>query len=123
MVNGNSEKVTPKYWQIFINTNTRYATAYPLEDKTNNSIKKNLERLLVMNYLKQNKCGVFIVQEQLHSTLGIIDRAIRTLRDMNTPQEKPLNADSSDKQFKYISTDKMKCLLESYNNDSKRNDG
>ena len=143
MVNGKDEKVTPninltkvKYWQIFINTNTRYATAYPLEDKTSESIRKNLEKFVQlyhprkitsdeeagftskdnMNYLKQNKCGVFIVQEQLHSTLGIIDRFIRTLRDMNTPQEKPLNADSSDKQFTFITPQKMKRLLESYNN-------
>ena len=132
----NGENHEPHYWQIFINTNTRYAIAYPLQDKNSKSINKNLklfvdefkprkitsdeEKGLIakinMDYLMQNKCGVYIVQEQLHSTLGIIDRFIRTLRDMNTPQERPITDDSTDDQFKYISIDKMKQLLNSYNN-------
>ena len=132
----NGENHEPRYWQIFINTNTRYAVAYPLQDKNATSINKNLKSFVEefkphkitsdeekgftaktnMDYLMQNKCGVYIVQEQLHSTLGIIDRFIRTLRDMNTPQEKPTTDDSTDEQFKYISIDKMKQLLNSYNN-------
>ena len=32
----------PRYWQIFLNTNTRYAIAYPLQDKTKGSIHNNL---------------------------------------------------------------------------------
>lgn len=132
----NLEGNEPRYWQIFINTNTRYAVAYPLEDKTKESIHNNLVQfvsqynprkitsdeepglLAKMNvdYLKDNKCGLFVVGEKQHSTLGIIDRFIRTLRDMNTPQEKPMNEQSTDKQFKYISVPKMNKLLEAYNN-------
>ena len=126
----------PRYWQIFINTNTKYAVAYELQDKTADSIHNNLKQFVQkyhprkitsdeeagliakknMDYLANNKCGVFIVQERNHSTLGIIDRFIRTLRDMNTAQMKPVRDDNSDEQFHYISSDKMKKLLKSYNN-------
>ena len=129
-LNGN----TPRYWQLFINTNTRYAVAYQLNNKTADNIYNNLVEFVNkyhprkltsdeepgliakknMDYLKDNHCGVFIVQEQQHSTLGIIDRFIRTLRDMNTAQEH--NEDNTDKQFTYISPDKMNKLLDSYNN-------
>ena len=94
----------PRYWHIFINTNTRYAVAYELPDKTKNSIHHVLVRFvneyhprklthdeekglfadINVDYLKEHKCALFIVQEQLHSTLGIIDRFIRTIRDMNS---------------------------------------
>ena len=39
----NGENHEPRYWQIFINTNTRYAVAYPLQDKNATSINKNLK--------------------------------------------------------------------------------
>ena len=124
----------PRYWQIFINTNTRYAVAYELKDKTADSILKNLvsfvkkyhprkltsdeEAGLIakknMDYLKDQNCSVFIVQERNHSTLGIIDRFIRTLRDMNTAQMKH-NEANTDKQFTFISPEKMNSLLDTYN--------
>ena len=109
--------------------------AYELNDKTADSIFNNLNKFVNeyhprkltsdeeggliakknLDYLKNNNCGVFIVQEQNHSTLGIIDRFIRTLRDMNTAQMKN-NEQNTDKQFSFISPDKMKKLLKSYNN-------
>ena len=125
----------PRYWQIFINTNTRYAVAYPLKDKTADSIYNNLIEFVNkfhprkitsdeeagfiakknMDYLKRNNCSVFIVQERNHSTLGIIDRFIRTLRDMNTAQMKN-DEQNTDEEFSFISPVKMNILLESYNN-------
>ena len=126
---------TPRYWQIFININTRYAVAYQLEDKSAESIHENLVKFVQeyhphkitsdeesgliakrnMEFLKSNNCSVFIVQERGHSTLGIIDRFIRTIRDMNTAQMKPFNEQNTDKQFSYISPDKMEKILSSYN--------
>ena len=131
----NTNDANPRYWQLFINTNTRYAVAYPLPNKTAGAIKKNLEEFVKkykprkitsdeesgliakenLELLKTNRCGLYIVSEQQHSTLGIIDRFTRTLRDMNTPQEKPLKSQSSDKEFTWISQEKMKALLSSYN--------
>ena len=127
---------TPRYWYIFINTNTRYAVAYPMERKTADAIKSVLIKFVNdyhprkithdeeagftakdnLKFLKNNKCGVFIVGEHNHSTLGIIDRFMRTIRDMNTPQEYPISSQSTDKEFKYISIPKMQKILESYNN-------
>ena len=105
-------------------------------DKTKNSIHRVLVRFLNechprkltheeekglvadinVNYLKDHKCALFIVQEQLHSTLGINDRFIRTIRDTNRPVERPVTDESTDEQFKFISRDKMAKILESYNN-------
>ena len=132
----NLEGNEPRYWQIFINTNTRYAVALPLPDKTKDSIHSNLKQFVEqyrprkitsdeepglcskinIDYLRENKCGLYIITEKQHSSLGIIDRFIRTLRDMNTPQEKPVREQSTDKQFTYISPAKMNKLLASYNN-------
>lgn len=125
----------PRYWHVFINTNTRYAVAYPTQSKNKNDLHENLVKfveeyhprkitsdgengitsVLNVEYLKSVKCGLFIVTEQQHSTLGIIDRFMRTLRDMNTPQDGS-GKHSSDKEFQYISEEKMKELLDSYNN-------
>ena len=132
----NLEGNEPRYWYLFINTNTRYAVAYELPDKSKDSIHQVLRRFvneyhprklthdeekgltadINTEYLKDHKCALFIVQEQLHSTLGIIDRFIRTLRDMNRPVEKPITDKSTDRQFKYISRGKMRKILDSYNN-------
>ena len=123
----------PRYWEIFINTNTRFAVAYKLRDKTADSIHNNLvdfvnkyhprkitsdeESGLIAkrntDFLKSNNCGLFIVQERNHSTLGIIDRFIRTLRDMNTAQKN--NENNTDNEFSYISPEKMNKILKSYN--------
>ena len=40
----NLDSHEPRYWHIFINTNTRYAVAYELADKTKNSIHRVLVR-------------------------------------------------------------------------------
>ena len=126
----NLEGNEPRYWQIFINTNTRYAVALPLPDKTKDSIHSNLKQFVEqyrprkitsdeepglcskinIDYLRENKCGLYIITEKQHSSLGIIDRFIRTLRDMNTPQEKPVREQSTDKQFTYISPDENKRM-------------
>ena len=124
----------PRYWYIFINTNTRYAVAYPLNSRRAQDINGALQQFvgechpkklthdeesgLVTqqneDYLKNNGCALFIVTEKNHSTLGIIDRFIRTLRDMNRPGEEP-GKQSTDDEFTYIEPRKMNEMLWSYN--------
>ena len=135
----NLEGNEPRYWEIFINTNTRYVEAYPLNNKTKNSINEVL-RLFVnkyhprkltsdeesgliandnLTYLKENKCGLYIIQEKNHSALAIIDRFIRTLRDMNTPGDgvnEGTNVDSTNSKYKHIDKPTMEKLLTKYNN-------
>ena len=126
----------PRYWHVFINTNTRYAVAYPLQHKKEQDIHGSLQQFINdchpkklthdeesglvtqanEDLPKNNNCALFIVTERNHSTLGIIDRFIRTLRDMNTPQERPITDQSHHRQFSYISPSKMRKLLNSYNN-------
>ena len=125
----------PRYWHVFINTNTRYAVAYPLQTKESKDIHGSLQQFINEchpkklthdeekglvtqaneDLLKNNNCALFIVTEKNHSTLGIIDRFIRTLRDMNRPGEDD-GKQSTDKEFTYISPYKMNELLWSYNN-------
>ena len=94
---------------------TRFVPEYHPRKLTHDE-EKGLTADINTEYLKERKCALFIVQEQLHSTLGIIDRFIRTLRDMNRPVERPVTDESTDHQFTYISRDKMRKILDSYNN-------
>lgn len=125
----------PRYWELFININSRFVEAYPLNNKNKDSINTVLRQFvnryhprkitsdeeagLVANdnltYLKDNKCGLYIIQEKNHSALSLIDRFIRTLRDMNKPADNS-NDCSTDEQFTYIDRNKMTNLLSLYNN-------
>ena len=125
----------PRYWEIFININTRFVEAYPLVNKNKDSINVVLRQFvnryhprkitsdeeagIVANnnveYLKENKCGLYIIQERNHSALSLIDRFIRTLRDMNRPDDNSLDC-STDEQFTFIDRNKMTNLLALYNN-------
>lgn len=124
----------PRYWHIFIGTNNHYAVAYPLKNKTAASIKQSLTEFITKykpskltsdeesafvdkNNIKlctDNHVFVQIITEQNHSALGIIDRFIRTLRDMNTPTEKSTRQSHDDK-YKSISPQRMSKLLNIYN--------
>ena len=125
----------PRYWELFINVNTRFVEAYPLENKTASKINTVLRLFVSMyhprkitsdeepglvaienlQFLKDSKCGLYIIQEQNHTSLSLIDRFIRTLRDMNTPQNGDVK-DSGDEEYKYIDRNKMTQLLNIYNN-------
>jgi hypothetical protein len=98
----NGKNGEPRYFHIFIGTNNRYAVAHPLENKSGsailNTIKKFVEKFKpvklisdneagfndkkVLEYLNSQGVAVKFVHDQNHSTLGIIDRFTRTLRDM-----------------------------------------
>lgn len=125
----------PRYWYIFININTRFAEAYPMRNKTKDCIntvlrlfvnkyhprkitsdeEAGLVSALNVDFLKDNKCGLYIIQEKKHSALSLIDRFIRTLRDMNKPTNEGQEV-STDDEFKYIDRNKMTLLLSLYNN-------
>ena len=86
----------PRYWYIFININTRFAEAYPMRNKTKDCIntvlrlfvnkyhprkitsdeEAGLVSALNVDFLKDNKCGLYIIQEKKHSALSLIDRFI-----------------------------------------------
>ena len=124
----------PRYYHIFVGVNTRYLETYPLNSKSNTDVQKTLtqfinkyhpEKLIsddesaftsksTCDLCTQNDVKIYIVQDKNHSSLGVIDRVIRTLRDMNIP--KHYHEQSTDKQFNYFSIAKMNRLKNTYNN-------
>ena len=126
--------IYPKYWHIYINMNTKYAVAYPLESKNMTAVKKSLTEFLkdfkcrrltsdeepafvsksVSEFLKSKNVSQFIVTDQNHTSLSVLDRFVRTLRDLNTTTEKSKHVSTDDK-YKFITPKRMDKLLEIYN--------
>ena len=124
----------PKYWHVFVGVNTRYLDVYPLEGKSNEDVKKSLtwfinkykpEKLTsdqepaftskaTCKLCSDNNVKLFIITDKQHSSLGVIDRVIRTLRDMNTPKHP--HEQSHHPQFNTFSEAKMNRLKNQYNN-------
>ena len=124
----------PRYWHIFIGTNNHYAVALPLANKSAASIRQTLTTFINkyhphkltsdeepgfveknnLKLLTDNNVKVHIITEQNHSSLGIIDRFIRTLRDMNIPTQKG-DKQSHNQKYATFSPKRMQKLLEIYN--------
>jgi hypothetical protein len=129
----------PRYWHIFIGTNNKYAVAYPLHDKSGESVRVSLanfihdhnpvkltsdeERAFIdsetVKLLTNNRVSMYIITEKNHPSLGIIDRFIRTLRDMHQPKDL-FAPQSHDQHWKQISIDDMKELLYKYNHETQK---
>jgi hypothetical protein len=110
------------YFLVFTNINTRKGYAYPMPNKTSKSVLKALEsfnseaspKVLrsdqdsaylsdeIRTYLKNNNIGYSTTNDEDHNTLGIINRFIRTIRDLGG--EKPLTKK------------RMQKLIATYNN-------
>ena len=140
------EKDFPKYFHIFLESNSRYAFAYPINDKTADTAIKTLEKFIsdngnkpirkltsdgekgfdsekFTNFCKSKGIMVKIVLDKAHSTLGLIDRFIRTLRDLNQPPTKTSSGTQYDADHINFSAAKMKILINRYNNSPHRTIG
>lgn len=124
----------PRYWHIFIGVNNHYAVAHPLTNKSAKSIRSVLRRFIdeyhpvkltsdeesgfvdkqTVDLLKENHVSMHIITDQNHSALGIIDRFIRTLRDMNIPTQKG-DLQSHDEKYRSFTNKRMEKLLRIYN--------
>ena len=112
----------PPYYFIAINVNTRKAFAFPMTTKASPSVLQALKALQsmvpiisamtsdqdaayltesVLSFMKDHNIDYRTTEDHDHNRLSIINRFIRTIRDMNS---KP-----------HISTNKMKALLNAYN--------
>ena len=125
----------PKYYLVFIGVNNKYAVVYPLNSKGQTDVKAKIEEFIndykpkkltsdqeksftsktVLQLLDDNKVILQTVPDSNHSTLGVIDRFIRTLRDMNRPRDIS-QKQSDDEAFKYFNQNKMAKLVKEYNN-------
>ena len=125
----------PRFWHVFIGVNNRYAVVQPLNSKDAEDVRQSLldfclkyhpkkltsdqERSFMekqnLQMLSDMKVLLQTVPDSNHSTLGIIDRFIRTLRDMNRPVDGE-KKQSGDEEFKTIDANKMINLVYTYNN-------
>ena len=131
----NGRENDPRYWHVFIGTNNRFAVVQPLDSKNAVDVRRSLNDFINayhpskitsdqepaflekgnVQLMKDKKVLFQTVPEKNHSTLAIIDRFIRTLRDMNRPSDND-KKQSTDDEFKYFSRGKMKKLVDIYNN-------
>ena len=125
----------PRYWHVFIGVNNRYAVVNALNSKDAEDVRQSLLNFILQYHPvkltsdqepafmeKQNlqmmddmKVLLQTVPDSNHSTLGIIDRFIRTLRDMNRPTDND-NKQSDDKTFRHFNIETMINLVDLYNN-------
>ena len=128
----------PHYFHVFIESNSRYAFAYPVDDKTEKTAEETLNKFISDNngkpivkltsdgesafdsnnfkeYCKSKNIFIRIIYDKSHNTLGLIDRFIRTLRDMHQPirrgepEQRSILMDN-------FSKEEMRALIEEYNN-------
>ncbi len=131
----NQEDWIPRYFMVFIHINSKYVVAYPLEGKRTIdllqilkvftdefkcvSLTSDEEKAMiskeVTEFLASKKISQRVVLEQHHESLSVIDRFIRTLRDMNTVTEKT-ERESGDKKYRNFTVKRMNKLLNIYNN-------
>ena len=131
----NGKNGFPRFWHLFIGVNNHYGVAQPLKNKTAAEVKASIIKFVdkykpvkltsdeesafveksVVKYLTDQHVDMHIITEQNHSALGIIDRFIRTLRDMNTPTEKGDKQSHHDK-YKSFTPKRMAKLIDIYNN-------
>ena len=125
----------PALHLIFINTNTRWADAIPVESKSFGALRQvvidfckrhDVVSLVhdeeaafcchqMQEELKKIRVSSKIITEQRHSALGTIDRFIRTLRDMNKVGVES-KRQSDDPKYRDFSPKRMAKLLDICNN-------
>jgi hypothetical protein len=126
------------FWFVAINVNTRYAYAYPMKNKSADEILKCLNEWAakvkgkiayiscdneagwsghaVENWLTQRKIKMKIINSDRHTALGIVDRFIRELRDMNAKSSKESGgADSSERKYRDFNVKRMNKLIDIHN--------
>jgi hypothetical protein len=124
----------PKYFLILININTKYGYAYPLNSKAMKEIQSKLAEHLAehkmvsvvcdeerafysqkfVDWLTDQKISIKFIGDKRHTALSVIDRFIRTLRDMNKPTVHG-KFTSEHQKYRDFSAKRMVKLLDIYN--------
>ena len=124
----------PAFFVIIINVNTKYAYAFPIENKNQDTIYNVIKDFVsnhkvisftcdeegafqsnkVLNYLTESKISVKLINEKRHSALSVVDKFIDTLRDMNTPGVGSKHQ-SHDPKYRDFTKNRMDKLLKIYN--------
>ena len=135
---GDRPKGYPHYFHIFLESNSRYAFAYPVNDKTEETAEKTLNKFIEDNngkpivkltsdgesafdsskfkeYCKSKNIMIRIINDRAHSSLGLIDRFIRTLRDLHQPIRRG-EPEQRSVEMDNFSEQEMIQLIDEYNN-------
>jgi hypothetical protein len=124
----------PAFYVIIINVNTKFGYAFPIEDKKQDTIFEVIKdfctdhRVLsfigdeegafqsnkVLDWLSEHKISMKLITGQRHSALSVVDKFIRTLRDMNTPTVHT-QRQSDDPKYRDFTVHRMNKLLNIYN--------
>jgi hypothetical protein len=124
----------PKFFLIAININTKFGYATPTQSKKTKNVLNAIKKFVtdcrvssivcdeesafvsqeVVDFLTEKKISLKIINSQRHSALGVIDRFIRTLRDMNTPTVTGKRT-SDDPKYRDFTDKRMQKLLKIYN--------
>ncbi|KAI5515648.1 hypothetical protein TVAGG3_0480200 [Trichomonas vaginalis G3] len=134
------EEDGPPYWLIFVGQNTRYCDALPLQSKGVLDVKAALT-IFIDKYhpskltsdqessfksedikltLKSYNVNQYFIVDQNHSALGVNDRCIRTLRDLNQPKDDEKDEMSYDDKYRHFTEAKMRVCIDIYNNRPQR---
>ena len=125
----------PAYFVIIININTKFAYAFPIENKNQNTIYDVLKNFVenhkvlsfvsdeegalksnkIIEFLTNKKISIKFIDDKRHTALAIVDRFIRELRDMNTPGVMT-NKQSNNPKYRDFTVKRMEKLLEIHNN-------
>jgi hypothetical protein len=76
--------------------------------------EKAFESAETVAWLKEKGIGIKYVSDQNHTALAVVDRLIRTLRDMNTPT-RASEETSEARQFRDFTDKRMQEILKLYN--------
>ena len=122
----NNKSANGTNYLMFINVNTRKAYAYPMKGKGSNEVIKALDKFVasepecislltdqdkaylsndVLNWMKQHNITYKTTTDEDHNKLGIINRFMRTVRDMASKKGITSN----------ISPKAMQDIIDSYN--------
>jgi hypothetical protein len=124
----------PRWWHVFIGVNNRYAVVNALNSKDAEDVRQSLLNFILQYHpvkltsdqepaflerqnvqmLKDQKVLLQTVPDSNHSTLGIIDGFIRTLRDMNRPTDNDTKQ-STHPSFRHFDQTTMITLVDNYN--------
>jgi hypothetical protein len=121
-VNDLTGSLSETYYLIFINENTRYAVAYPITNKSVSSVLPKIKSFIsefkvasiisdaekaftskeILKLLESKHIDYRVISDQRHTSLSIIDRFIRTIRDYG-------------RKNKPFTNDKLQSFISEYN--------
>jgi hypothetical protein len=125
----------PKFFLVAININTKFGYATPTSSKRKGEVLNAIKKFVtdcrvssivcdeesafvseeVVDFLTEKKISLKIINNQRHSALGVIDRFIRTLRDMNGRPTVTGKRTSDDPRYRDFTDKRMQKLLKIYN--------